>query len=89
MEWPNSASTRYCCCSGHYFYDVARTRIAQNKMKPKYISKSQSELRSAGKPSGPSLTLGTPTDDEAREKFRSVFSRWIEILATEMKEAAN
>lgn len=30
-----------------------------------------------------------PTAQEAREKFGSVFRRWLEILDTEMKEAAN
>jgi hypothetical protein len=30
-----------------------------------------------------------PTEQEAREKFGSAFRRWLEILDTEMKEAAN
>jgi hypothetical protein len=43
-------------------------------------------------PRGAVLSLGVTasTEEEARHKFRSVYGRWVEILATnETKEAAN
>ena len=44
-------------------------------------------------PKGAEIAVGVtaPTEVEAVEKFRSVFCRWLEILASgaEMKEAAN
>jgi hypothetical protein len=38
-------------------------------------------------PTGAFLSLGVtaPTEELAREKFRSVFKRWVEILETEPK----
>jgi hypothetical protein len=38
-------------------------------------------------PSGALLSVGVtaPTEELAREKFRSVFKRWVEILETEPK----
>lgn len=42
-------------------------------------------------PSEAVLSLGVTaaTEEEARAKFSSVYSRWIEILETGTKEAAN
>jgi hypothetical protein len=38
-------------------------------------------------PTGAFLSLGVtaPTEELAREKFRTVFKRWVEILETESK----